>query len=224
MVVKEGRAKACMQAMTAEVKRIARGDPLPSLPDLLLAGVDEAGRGALAGPVAAAAVILPERHRLDECRDSKTLAPLQRRRLARKIKRQALSWAFALANVREIAEKNILQAALLAMSRALRQLGRRPDAALVDGPHAPSVMMDCYAVVAGDARVKAISCASILAKVMRDELMCDLHSAYPQYGFAQNKGYGTARHLHALKQHGACPWHRKDFAPVRECIHSTSER
>ena len=200
------------------VRKIARGDPLPCLSDRVSAGVDEAGRGALAGPVAAAAVVLPQRHSLHECRDSKVLSATQRQSLAEKIKRHALFWAFAVAGVNEILHKNILHASWLAMSRALQQINPQPDVALIDGPYAPPTPIDCYAIVAGDARVKAISCASILAKVMRDEMMQKLHLRYPQYDFARNKGYGTAGHLQALRQHGACRWHRKGFAPVRACL------
>ena len=206
--------------MRAKVRRIARKDPLPVLPEAVVVGVDEAGRGALAGPVVTAAVILPRFHRLHECQDSKSLSPQRRCRLAEKIRRQAVLCSCGVAEVYEIDEMNVLQATLLAMSRSLEHFEAQADVAMIDGPHTPLTSLDCYAVIAGDSRVKAISCASILAKVARDDLMCQLHSRYPHYGFARNKGYATAEHRRALKRHGACSLHRKSFSPVRACINA----
>jgi len=180
----------------------------------LIAGVDEAGRGPLAGPVVAAAVILDERRPIRGLADSKTLTALQRERLHDQIMSKALCCAVAQASVEEIDSINILQATLLAMRRAVEGLRLRPVKVLVDGNRLPTLDVLAEAIVKGDARVKAISAASILAKVHRDRLCAELHEEFPQYGFAGHKGYGTPEHLAALRTHGACLHHRRSFSPV----------
>jgi ribonuclease HII len=180
----------------------------------LIAGVDEAGRGPLAGPVVAAAVILDDQNPIQGLADSKKLSALRRERLFDEIRAKALCCAVAQASVQEIEELNILQATLLAMRRAVEGLRLSPKLVLVDGNRLPQLPMRAQAIVKGDALVAAISAASILAKVTRDRWCADYDVQYPQYGFAKHKGYGTAAHLAALQQHGACPEHRKTFAPV----------
>ena len=177
-------------------------------------GVDEAGRGPLAGPVYAAAVILPRNTKIDGLADSKTLAPAKREALAEEIKSCAVAWAIASASVAEIDRLNILRASLLAMQRAVQALGVPPRRVVVDGLHCPELPCPVRAVVKGDASIAAISAASILAKVARDELMVELHRRYPQYGFDMHKGYATEFHLSALRAYGACEAHRRSFAPV----------
>jgi ribonuclease HII len=179
-----------------------------------LAGVDEAGRGPLAGPVVAAAVILDERYTIKGLADSKKLTALRREKLFDEILAKALCCSIAQASVEEIDTLNILQATLLAMRRAVEGLRLRPAKVLVDGNRLPVLGVPAQAIVKGDALVPAISAASILAKVTRDRWCKELDAQYPQYGFAGHKGYGTAEHLAALKTHGACPQHRKTFAPV----------
>jgi ribonuclease HII len=181
----------------------------------LVCGVDEAGRGPLAGAVFAAAVILREPLEITGLADSKQLSAKRRETLAVEIRRRAAGWAVASASVEEIDRLNILQAALLAMQRAVEALDPAPDAIEVDGLHVPRVMMPARAVVRGDATVPAISAASILAKVARDAAMLELHVAYPRYGFDRHKGYGTALHLDALRRLGPTPAHRTSFAPLR---------
>ncbi|MFT3717671.1 ribonuclease HII [Pseudorhodoferax sp.] len=181
----------------------------------LLAGVDEAGRGPLAGPVVAAAVILDERRPIAGLADSKALTPLRRERLYDEIREKALCCAIGEASVAEIDSLNILQATLLAMQRAVRGLRLKPARVLVDGNQLPVLDVLSEAVVKGDALVPAISAASILAKVHRDRWCAEVHAQYPQYGFHAHKGYGTAAHLEALRVHGACALHRQSFAPVR---------
>lgn len=180
----------------------------------LIAGVDEAGRGPLMGPVVAAAVILDDRHPIKGLADSKKLTALQREKLYDEIRAKALCCSIALATVEEIDELNILQATLLAMKRAVEGLRLKPHKALVDGNRLPALNMLAEAIVKGDALVPAISAASILAKVTRDRWCAEYDLLFPQYGFAGHKGYGTAAHLAALQAHGACPQHRKSFAPV----------
>jgi ribonuclease HII len=182
----------------------------------LVAGVDEAGRGPLAGPVVAAAVILDPRRPIRGLADSKTLSALRRERLNERIRADALCVAVASASVEEVDRLNILQASLLAMARAVQGLRLRPHRVVVDGNRVPSLPMRVAAVVRGDSRVAAISAASILAKVERDRLCRQLHDEYPDYGFAQHKGYATRDHLAALALHGPCPHHRRSFAPVRQ--------
>jgi ribonuclease HII len=184
----------------------------------LLAGVDEAGRGPLAGPVVAAAVILDELQPIKGLADSKKLSALRRAKLSDEIKGKALCFGIGIASVEEIDRLNILQATLLAMQRAVAGLRLKPHTTWVDGNRLPVLDMRAEAIVKGDARVPAISAASILAKVYRDEWCVEVDGRYPQYGFAQHKGYGTALHLAALKAHGACELHRKSFAPVADVL------
>ena len=183
-----------------------------------LAGVDEAGRGPLAGPVMAAAVILDERRRIAGLDDSKRLSHEQRLHLAAEIKARALAWSVAEAGVAEIDRLNILRASLLAMQRAVEALAILPEMALVDGPHAPTLPCPARAVVRGDRRVPAISAASIIAKVERDRRMTVMEARYPGYGFAAHKGYPTRRHIEALARLGVTPIHRRSFAPVKEAL------
>jgi ribonuclease HII len=186
-----------------------------------VAGVDEAGRGPLAGPVYAAAVVLPPRPRLRGLRDSKQLTPRERERLVPRIEERALAWAVAWSDVAEIDRLNILQATLLAMRRALDRLPFTPRHVQVDGCCLPVIVgASAEAIVDGDCKVAAISAASVLAKVHRDDEMRRLHGLYPEYGFAEHKGYATAAHLAALTRFGPSPIHRESFAPVRECRQS----
>jgi ribonuclease HII len=180
----------------------------------LVCGVDEAGRGPLAGPVVAAAVILDEAQPIAGLADSKKLSAPRRERLYDEIRAKALCCCIAEASAEEIDRLNILQATLLAMQRAVEGLRLKPAKALVDGNRLPRLDMLCEAIVGGDAKVAAISAASILAKVHRDRLCLTMHEAYPQYGFDRHKGYGTADHLQALRLHGPSPHHRRSFAPV----------
>ena len=184
----------------------------------LTAGVDEAGRGPLAGPMVAAAVILDELQPIKGLNDSKQLAPKRREKLFDEIRARALCVCIAQASVQEIDQLNILQATLLVMSRAVAGLRLRPHRVLVDGNRCPTLPMPVHAIVQGDAKVQAISAASILAKVHRDRLCLELHERHPQYGFAGHKGYPTAAHLAALREHGACVEHRRSFAPVRAVL------
>jgi len=178
-------------------------------------GVDEAGRGPLAGPVVAAAVILDPARPVAGLADSKKLPARTRELLAAEIRIHALAWSVAAASVEEIDALNILQASLLAMQRAVAGLALTPAAALIDGNRCPRLAIPARAIVGGDATVAAISAASILAKTVRDAGMRALHERHPQYGFARHMGYGTAEHLAALRRHGPCPAHRRSFAPVR---------
>ena len=180
----------------------------------LVAGVDEAGRGPLMGPVVAAAVILDELQPIKGLADSKKLTALRREKLYDEIRAKALCCSIAMATVEEIDELNILQATMLAMKRAVEGLRLKPQKTLVDGNRLPALSMLAEAIVKGDAKVQCISAASILAKVYRDRWCAEYHLEYPQYGFAGHKGYGTAAHLAALREHGACPQHRKSFSPV----------
>jgi ribonuclease HII len=182
---------------------------------MLVAGVDEAGRGPWAGPVLAAAVVLDPRRHILGLADSKQLAPGRREALAREICQSARAWATGRAEVDEIDRINILQASLLAMERACGALGLRPDRVLVDGLHCPTLSCPVSAVVRGDQSVPAISAASILAKVTRDREMVLMDERYPGYGFARHKGYGTPEHRLALGRLGPSPIHRQSFAPVR---------
>ncbi len=184
----------------------------------LIAGVDEAGRGPLAGPVVAAAVILDPARPIKGLADSKALTEKQRRRLFDEIRVHALAWSVARATVTEIDQINILQASLLAMQRAVARLSIAPQYALVDGNICPSFACDARAIIKGDQTEPAISAASIVAKVLRDRLMLLLDKKYPHYGFARHKGYGTAQHVQALRLHGASRVHRRSFAPVADCL------
>lgn len=186
----------------------------------LLCGVDEAGRGPLAGPVYAAAVILDPRRPLPGLRDSKKLSPASRERLAGEIRARALAWSVAWAAVEEIDRLNILHATLLAMRRAVLGLATAPDEVWVDGNRCPDLPYPARAVVRGDDRVAAISAASILAKTERDKEMARLAVIHPEYGFDRHAGYPTAEHLAALAAHGPSPVHRRSFGPVRRVIES----
>ena len=181
----------------------------------LAAGVDEAGRGPLAGPVVAAAVILDELQPIQGLADSKQLSARRRAHLFDEIRAKALCCCIAQASVQEIDALNILGATLLAMQRAVQGLRLRPHKVLVDGNRLPGLAMPAQAIVKGDRLVAAISAASILAKVQRDALCAQMHELHPQYGFDSHKGYPTAAHLAALRAHGACAVHRRSFAPVR---------
>lgn len=193
---------------------------MPDIP--LIAGVDEAGRGPLAGPVIAAAVILDPSRPIPGLADSKQLSAARRERLAAEIRAHALAWALGRADVAEIDQINILQASLLAMRRAVESLNILPNRILVDGKQTPpGLACPCQAIVKGDATVPAISAASILAKVARDAELCELHDRYPAYGFARHKGYPTLAHRDALRRLGPCPEHRRSFAPVAAVLPST---
>ncbi len=201
-------------------KKFLRAEQAPLIWDApgLIAGVDEAGRGPLAGPVVAAAVILDDLNPITGLADSKKLTALKRERLYDEIRAKALCCSIAEATVEEIDEFNILQATMLAMRRAVEGLRLKPTKVLVDGNRLPVLDVLAEAIVKGDSKVQTISAASILAKVHRDRWCQELHAQYPQYGFDGHKGYGTAAHLQALKKHGATPWHRKSFSPVAEIL------
>jgi ribonuclease HII len=205
------------------VKNIYPGlfDDLPFSLDEIVCGVDEAGRGPLAGPVFAAAVILHADRPIAGLRDSKKLSEAKRDLLAPVIKANALAWAVAEASEAEIDELNILQASLLAMRRAVEALATVPTLALIDGNRCPVMRIQAMAIVGGDDKVDSISAASILAKTARDAALVTLHAAYPQYCFDQHKGYPTALHLARLREHGASPVHRRSFGPVRKVLEST---
>ncbi|AZP13720.1 ribonuclease HII [Undibacterium parvum] len=184
----------------------------------LICGVDEAGRGPLAGPVMAAAVILDPAHPIAGLRDSKKLSEAKRDLLAIEIKKYALAWAVAECSEQEIDEINILQASLLAMRRAIEALAVTPTLALIDGNRCPVMLLRAEAIVKGDDKVAAISAASILAKTARDHRLAELHLVYPQYALDQHKGYPTALHLARLREHGVSPIHRKSYAPVKALL------
>ena len=185
---------------------------------LLICGVDEAGRGPLAGAVYAAAVILNPAHSIIGLADSKTLTEKNRDSLAIQIKQHAFAWAIASSSVEEIDEINILQASLLAMKRAIEGLKIIPQQVLVDGLHCPKISIPSQAIVKGDSKVQAIAAASILAKTARDEDLYQLDKIYPQYNFARHKGYPTADHLARLAEHGVSPVHRRSYAPVKKLL------
>lgn len=184
----------------------------------LIAGVDEAGRGPLAGPVVAACVLLDPAYPIVGLADSKTLSAARREALAARIRDHALAWAVGEASVAEIDALNILRATLLAMARAVDALSVHPDEVLVDGLHCPAVSCRVRAVIKGDATVPSISAASILAKTVRDAAMVGLHARHPDYGFDRHKGYPTAEHVEALRRLGPIAAHRRSFAPVRAAI------
>lgn len=192
--------------------------PLFDHADELICGVDEAGRGPLAGAVFAAAVILDPARPIDGLRDSKKLTEARREALAEQIKTQALAWSIASCSETEIDEINILQASMLAMRRAVEGLNLRPTLALIDGNRCPVMPVRSEAIVKGDDKVPAISAASILAKTARDASLLVLHSLYPEYAFDQHKGYPTPLHLERLRLHGVSPVHRKSYAPVRALL------
>jgi ribonuclease HII len=186
--------------------------------DFLVAGVDEAGRGPLAGPVVAAAVILDPLRPIDGLADSKLLGERKRDSLFEIIKVCSLAWSVAIASVEEIDELNILQATLLAMRRAVLGLAIQPEKVLIDGNHLPDLPVPARAIVKGDSKVKAISAASIMAKVVRDGIMNDYYKQYPDFSFHQHKGYGTKQHLAEIEQFGFLLIHRKTFNPVKTMI------
>lgn len=188
---------------------------------LLICGVDEAGRGPLAGPVFAAAVILDQARPIAGLRDSKKLSAARRDELALQIKENALAWSVAQCSEAEIDELNILHATMLAMRRAIETLGFIPERALIDGNRCPPCKIPAQAIIKGDDKVPAISAASILAKTARDAALLLLHSQYPEYGFDQHKGYPTPLHLERLQLHGVSPVHRKSYAPVRAMLQAT---
>ncbi|MCS5711167.1 ribonuclease HII [Candidatus Berkiella aquae] len=181
----------------------------------IIAGVDEVGRGPLAGPVLAAAVILNNRKPIEGLRDSKKLTDKKREELAHLIKQQARCWAIGIASVPEIDSVNILNASLLAMKRAIENLSLTPKLALIDGNRCPNLIIKSEAIIGGDDLIAEISAASIIAKVARDKIMSYFDKSYPDFGFGQHKGYGTQKHLLALQKHGVTPLHRKSFAPVK---------
>ncbi len=184
----------------------------------LIAGVDEVGRGPLAGPVVAAAVILDVTKPIEGLADSKVLSATRREELACLIRERALCWALGRAEVEEIDRLNILQASLLAMKRAVEALSLAPELVLVDGNQMPDLVYPAQTIVRGDASVPTISAASILAKVARDAEMCELDSRYPGYGFSKHKGYPTSTHLDALEKQGVSAIHRRSFGPVRRLL------
>lgn len=186
--------------------------------DEMICGVDEAGRGPLAGPVFAAAVILDPNKPIAGLRDSKKLSAARRDQLALMIQRDALAWSIAQCSAAEIDALNILQATMLAMRRAIEGLAMAPTLALIDGNRCPVTSVRTEAIVKGDDKVLAISAASILAKTARDALLQEMHQRYPQYGFDQHKGYPTALHLARLREHGVTPEHRRSYAPVRALL------
>ncbi len=186
--------------------------------EIYIAGIDEVGRGPLAGPVVAAAVILTDNSPIIGLADSKQLSEKRRIKLAEQIHQRALAWALGRAEVEEIDKVNILQASLLAMQRAVAQLTIVPNYALVDGKHCPQLSCPVQAIVGGDKTVPAISAASIIAKVTRDQEMIAMEDLYPGYGFAAHKGYPTRAHREAIQRLGITPLHRRSFAPVRACL------
>ena len=183
---------------------------------ILLGGTDEVGRGPLAGPVVAAAVVLAPGWEDPGVDDSKKLSPKRREELAKAVKSSAAAWAVGICEAGEVDRINIHRASLLAMARAVEDLDQPPEYLLVDGKFIPQVKMPCEALVKGDSKSACIASASILAKVKRDAIMLKWHEEYPRYNFAANKGYGTAEHLAALREHGPCPIHRKSFGPVAQ--------
>jgi ribonuclease HII len=198
-------------------KRLSRGEQARLAgwePVGLTAGVDEAGRGPLAGPVVAAAVILDDAKRIRGLADSKLLTPMAREKLYDQIRDKALCCSVGEASVEEIDSLNIFHATMLAMKRAVEGLRLKPARVLVDGNRLPRLEVYCEAIVDGDAKIKSISAASIIAKVHRDRILVRLHEEFPHYGFAAHKGYSTPEHLEALRVHGACRHHRRGFSPV----------
>lgn len=185
----------------------------------IICGADEAGRGPIAGPVYAAAVILDPDNPIEGLKDSKKLSEKQRDALVPEIKAKARTWAIASCTIEEIDQLNILWASMLAMKRAIESLRVKPTIALIDGNHTPKgLTIPSEAIVKGDAKVPEISAASILAKTARDAVMMELHALYPEYGFDRHKGYPTAYHLQQLKKHGVSPVHRRSYAPVRQLL------
>lgn len=222
--VKAPKAESAQKVISAkkaqEAKKARLAQQVALIWDVsgLIAGVDEAGRGPLAGPVVAAAVILDDLNPIKGLADSKKLTAARREKLFDEIRAKALCCSIAQASVEEIEQLNILQATLLAMRRAVEGLRLKPKLVLVDGNRLPVLDVLAEAIIQGDALVPAISAASILAKVTRDRWCAEYDLQFPQYGFAKHKGYGTAEHMAALKAHGACPEHRKTFRPVTDVL------
>lgn len=215
----DGAPKVASKAAAKRATRQARAEQAGLLfdsPDDIVCGVDEAGRGPLAGPVTAAAVILDPARPIAGLDDSKALTAKAREALYDLIIERSLAWCVASATVEEIDTLNILQATMLAMRRAVEGLSVTPTLAKIDGNRCPVLPVRCEAVIGGDALVPSISAASIIAKVTRDRMLLELHETYPAYGFDAHAGYGTAQHLAALREHGPCEHHRRTFAPVRE--------
>ncbi|KPJ67301.1 MAG: ribonuclease HII [Coxiella sp. DG_40] len=185
---------------------------------MLIAGVDEVGRGPLAGPVVAAAVILNSEKPIDQIRDSKSLSEKAREQFFSVIRKASLAWSVGRAEVHEIDKMNILQASLLAMERAVRRLKVKPDQVLVDGKHCPKILYPVKAIINGDQTVPVISAASVIAKVIRDREMVIYDAYYPEYGFAAHKGYGTKQHLEAIAKHNITPIHRRSFRPIKDLL------
>lgn len=183
-----------------------------------IAGVDEVGRGPLAGPVVAAAVILDPSQPIEGLTDSKKLTPAKREQLAQEIKQKALAWSISRAEIEEIDKINILQASLLAMKRAVESLSHFPDLALIDGNKLPELNCQMEAIIKGDSKEACISAASIIAKVARDNEMVEMDKLYPGYGFAKHKGYPTKQHREAIQELGICPIHRRSYAPVQKLL------
>jgi len=195
-----------------------RPQALEFVPEGLVAGVDEVGRGPLVGDVVAAAVILDPENPIEGLTDSKKLSEKRRERLAEEIREKALAWCIASASPQEIDEINILHASMLAMQRSVEGLNPRPNHVKVDGNRCPKIGISVEAIVKGDAKVPEIGAASIIAKVYRDQQMVELDKAHPEYGFAKHKGYPTAEHLKLLQQHGVLPQYRRSFGPVKRLL------
>lgn len=211
------------KASTSVSKRVIRiNEVLPQI-DGLLAGVDEAGRGPLVGNVVAAAVILNPRRPIAGLDDSKKLSATKREVLAEQIREQALAWQVISATPEDIDRLNILHATMYAMQQAVAALSQIPDHVFIDGNRCPALAVAATAIIKGDARVAAISAASILAKVERDAQMDVLHAQFPQYGFAQHKGYPTKAHIQALEEFGVCPEHRRSYGPVRRVLEGVAK-
>ena len=215
------KSKAVRKRTASVAKGLLKAEQVASSWDTpgLVAGVDEAGRGPLAGPVFAAAVILDDLKPIKGLADSKTLTAKKRDKLYDEIRAKALCCSVAQASTEEVDALNILQATMLAMQRAVEGLRLKPVKVLIDGNRIPKLDVLAEAIVKGDSKVQAISAASILAKVSRDRWCSDLHAQFPHYGFDQHKGYGTAQHMAALKEFGPCPEHRTSFAPVTAVLH-----
>lgn len=191
---------------------------MPQPTKILIAGVDEVGRGPLAGPVVAAAVILNPKYPIEGLKDSKLLTELKRQELSKEIQDKAISYAIGEASVAEIEMFNIFHASLLAMQRAVNNLSIIPEHVLIDGTHCPVLIQSCEAIIRGDQTVPAISAASIVAKVYRDDYMTQLHQVFPEYNFARHKGYSTPEHISTLKKFGPSIHHRKNFCRVKESL------
>ena len=185
---------------------------------MFIAGVDEAGRGPLAGPVVAAAVILNSQYVINGINDSKKLSVEKRQSLSNEIKMHSVSWSIGIATCQEIDQINILRASLLSMERAIKNLSEVPEKVIVDGQYTPNIDVPCEAIIRGDTIVESIMAASIIAKVERDKIMLELDKEYPNYGFGQHKGYPTKLHLKALRELGPCREHRQSFRPVKDFL------